>query len=95
MKSYIKPYTIEEASEIKRHWAINHLRIGGDYHTFVTKMLPPPTDRLPKYNNNSLAEEHSKHFGTWYEDVEKELQAKERILLKPSSTPKVARKRTY
>lgn len=81
MKSYIKPYTIDEAIALKRHWAINHIRVGGDYHTFITKMIPPPSDRLPRIDNSVIPQLHSKYYGTWYEEVEEELQSKERILL--------------
>ncbi len=82
MKSYIKPYTIEEALEIKRHWAINHIRANGDYYTFITKMLPPPSDRLPTFNNENIAARDSKRFGRYYQEVELDILERERILLR-------------
>lgn len=91
MKTYIKPYSIDEALAIKRHWAINHMRVNGDYHTFITKMIPPPVDRLPRANNSDIPERDSKYYGTWYEDVENNLQSKERILI--SSLPKSKKSR--
>jgi hypothetical protein len=81
MKAYIKPYDIDEALAVKKHWAINHLRIGGDYCTFIARMLPPPSDRLPNVDNSNIPLDHSMRYGTWYEIVEKELHDKERSLL--------------
>jgi hypothetical protein len=81
MKAYIRPYTVEEALGVKRHWAINHIRVDGDYYTFTSRMMPPPSKRLPRYDHGDIALEHSKKFGNWYEDVENQLMDKERSLL--------------
>jgi hypothetical protein len=85
MRPYIKPYTIDEAMSIKKHWAINHVRAGGDYYTFLAKMMKPPRDRLPHKDNSYLALKYSEEFGTPYNDVAEYIRSKERLLLSAQS----------
>lgn len=82
LKSQISPYTIEEALKIKKHWAINHVRVNGSYHTYVSRMIPPPENRLPIVYDPGFTNKCSKKFGRPVDEVEASIYERQMILFK-------------
>lgn len=83
MKDIIAPYTVEEAAKVKTHHAIIKLRAGNQYlEPFIGRMIKPPGMRYPVRDNREHTLYCSKLYGAWWEDVEKDIYDREKVLFK-------------
>lgn len=87
LEEEIKPFTVEEALQIKTHHAINIVKSGGERHNFLAKMASPPIDiekkkdwRHEYIDRSDRTKECSKIFARPAGRVEENIYERESIM---------------